>query len=59
MLLPGPEAQQLGVYIRMELLLNGVRGARLAAGILFVIPGAVAMLALAALYVAFGEHRGW
>jgi len=52
MLLPGPEAQQLAVYIGW--LLNGVRGG-LAAGVLFVLPGVVAMLALAALYVAFGE----
>lgn len=52
MLLPGPEAQQLAIYIGW--LLNGVRGG-LAAGILFVLPGVAAMLALAALYVAFGE----
>jgi chromate transporter len=52
MLLPGPEAQQLAVYIGW--LLNGVRGG-LAAGVLFVLPGVVAMLALAALYVVFGE----
>ncbi len=52
MLLPGPEAQQLAIYIGW--LLNGVRGG-LAAGVLFVLPGVVALLALAALYVAFGE----
>jgi chromate transporter len=52
MLLPGPEAQQLAIYIGW--LLNGTRGG-LAAGILFVIPGAVALLALAAMYVAFGD----
>lgn len=52
MLLPGPEAQQLAVYIGW--LLNGTRGG-LAAGILFVIPGVLALLALSAIYVAFGE----
>ena len=52
MLLPGPEAQQLATYIGW--LLNGTRGG-LAAGILFVIPGVVAMLALSAIYVAYGD----
>jgi chromate transporter len=52
MLLPGPEAQQLAVYIGW--LLNGLRGG-LAAGILFVLPGMVALLALAAIYVAWGD----
>ena len=47
MLLPGPEAQQLATYIGW--LLHGVRGG-LAAGILFVIPGALVMLALSTLY---------
>ena len=47
MLLPGPEAQQLATYIGW--LLHGVRGG-LAAGILFVIPGALVMLALSLLY---------
>jgi chromate transporter len=51
MLLPGPEAQQLAVYIGW--LLNGLRGG-LIAGILFVLPGMVALLALAAIYVAWG-----
>ncbi len=51
MLLPGPEAQQLAVYLGW--LLNGVRGG-LVAGSLFVLPGAVALLALSAGYVAFG-----
>ncbi|MFC8428303.1 chromate efflux transporter [Streptomyces sp. NPDC057253] len=51
MLLPGPEAQQLAVYIGW--LLNGTRGG-LAAGTLFVLPGVVALLALSAVYVAFG-----
>ena len=52
MLLPGPEAQQLAIYIGW--LLNGVRGG-LVAGVLFVIPGVLALLALSAVYVAYGE----
>jgi chromate transporter len=52
MLLPGPEAQQLAIYIGW--LLNGLRGG-LAAGILFVLPGVVALLGLSAIYIAFGE----
>ena len=52
MMLPGPEAQQLAIYIGW--LLNGVRGG-LVAGILFVIPGVVALLGLSAVYVAYGD----
>ena len=52
MLLPGPEAQQLAIYIGW--LLNGRRGG-LVAGILFVLPGVVALLALSAIYVAYGD----
>ena len=52
MLLPGPEAQQLAIYVGW--LLNGARGG-LVAGTLFVIPGVLALLALSAIYVAFGE----
>lgn len=48
---PGPEAQQLAIYIGW--LLGGTRGG-IAAGVLFVIPGVIAMLALSAIYVAFG-----
>jgi chromate transporter len=48
-LLPGPEAQQLATWIGWKF--HGVRGG-LAAGLLFVIPGAVVMLALSLLYVA-------
>lgn len=48
MLLPGPEAQQLATYIGWKT--HGIRGG-LAAGLLFVIPGAVLMLALSWLYV--------
>ena len=51
MLLPGPEAQQLATYVGW--LLHGVRGG-LAAGILFVLPGALVMLALSMLY-ALGQ----
>jgi len=44
---PGPEAQKLATYIGW--LLHGVRGG-LAAGILFVLPGAFVMLGLSLLY---------
>jgi chromate transporter len=47
MLLPGPEAQKLATYIGW--LLHGIRGG-LAAGILFVLPGAFVMLGLSLLY---------
>ena len=52
MLLPGPEAHQLAVYVGW--LLNGLRGG-LVAGVLFVLPGLLAMLALSALYVGLGD----
>jgi len=52
MLLPGPEAQQLAVYTGW--LLNGWAGG-LIAGILFVLPGALAMLALSWAYVTQGD----
>src|SRR5919199_6672337 len=52
MLLPGPEAQQLAIYIGW--LLNGTRGG-LVAGTLFVLPGVIALLALSWVYVAFGD----
>jgi chromate transporter len=52
MLLPGPEAQQLATYVGW--LLHGTRGGLVAGG-LFVLPGVVALLALSAIYVAFGE----
>lgn len=51
-LLPGPEAQQLATYVGW--LLHGVRGA-LVAGVLFILPGVVALLALSGIYVAFGD----
>ena len=47
-LLPGPEAQQLATWIGWRL--HGVRGG-LAAGMLFVVPGALVMLGLSLLYV--------
>jgi chromate transporter len=52
MLLPGPEAQQLATYIGW--LLHGPRGG-LIAGTLFILPGAVALMALSWLYVLYGE----
>lgn len=51
-LLPGPEAQQLAIYVGW--LLNGLRGG-LVAGTLFVLPGVFALLGLSFLYVGFGE----
>ena len=52
MLLPGPEAQQLATYIGW--LLNRTIGG-LVAGILFVLPGAVVMLALSIAYALYAE----
>lgn len=52
MLLPGPEAQQLATYVGW--LLHGVRGG-LAAGLLFILPGVIAILALSIVYVTFGD----
>lgn len=52
MLLPGPEAQQLAIYIGW--LLHRTIGG-LVAGILFVVPGALVMLALSSLYVLYGD----
>ncbi|AZV18201.1 MULTISPECIES: chromate transporter [unclassified Mesorhizobium] len=52
MLLPGPEAQQLAIYIGW--LLHRTAGG-LVAGILFVVPGALVMLALSSLYVLYGD----
>ena len=51
MLLPGPEAQQLAIYSGW--LLNGWLGG-IIAGVLFVIPGFVTILALSWVYVAHG-----
>jgi chromate transporter len=52
MILPGPEAQQLATYIGW--LMHGVPGGVIA-GALFVVPGFVAMLALAISYELFGS----
>ena len=52
MLLPGPEAQQLAIYIGW--LLNRTPGG-LAAGILFVLPGAASILALSILYAGYRD----
>lgn len=52
MLLPGPEAQQLATYCGW--LLHGVRGG-LAAGLLFILPGACVMLGLSYAYVTVGN----
>jgi chromate transporter len=54
-LLPGPEAQQLATWVGWRL--HGWRGG-LAAGLLFVIPGAAIILALSVLY-AFAANLGW
>ncbi len=51
-LLPGPEAQQLATYIGWKL--HGWRGG-LVAGLLFIVPGALVMLALSALYVVAAQ----
>ncbi|MBY5337234.1 chromate efflux transporter [Rhizobium leguminosarum] len=51
-LLPGPEAQQLAIYIGW--LLHKTRGG-LVAGILFVLPGVVAIMALSWIYAIFGN----
>jgi chromate transporter len=54
-LLPGPEAQQLATWIGWRL--HGVRGG-LAAGLLFVLPGAAVMLALSVTY-ALAAGLAW
>jgi len=52
MLLPGPEAQQLAVYIGW--LLHNIRGG-VVAGALFVIPSMFILFGLSYVYVAFGK----
>jgi len=52
MLLPGPEAMQLATYAGWKM--HGTRGG-LAAGLLFVMPGAVVVLALSMLYAHYGK----
>ncbi|WP_031202369.1 chromate efflux transporter [Mesorhizobium sp. LSJC269B00] len=51
-LLPGPEAQQLAIYIGW--LMHKTKGG-LVAGILFVLPGAVAIMVLSWIYAIFGN----
>lgn len=52
-LLPGPEAMQLATYAGWRL--HGTLGG-LAAGLLFVLPGALVILALSALYALYGAQ---
>ncbi len=52
MLLPGPEAQQLATYCGW--MQRGIRGG-LISGLLFILPGALMMLALSILYVTLGQ----
>lgn len=52
MVLPGPEAQQLATYIGW--LMHGARGG-IAAGVLFVLPSLLLLIALSWIYVAYGD----
>lgn len=52
MLLPGPEAQQLAIYIGW--LLHKIRGG-IVAGVLFVLPSIFILWALSYVYVAYGN----
>jgi chromate transporter len=52
MLLPGPEAQQLAIYIGW--LLHKIPGG-IVAGLFFIIPGFLTILILSILYVSFGN----
>src|ERR1700758_497615 len=52
MILPGPEAQQLAIYIGWKL--HGKRGG-VVAGTLFVLPSMFILLALSVIYVKFGS----
>jgi len=52
MLLPGPEAQQLTIYLGW--LLHRVRGG-IVAGVLFVLPGALTVLLLSIIYVTYQQ----
>ncbi len=52
MLLPGPEAQQLATWCGWKL--RGAPGG-LAAGLLFILPGALVMAILAAIAIAWGD----
>ena len=55
MLLPGPEAQQLATYIGW--LMHRTWGG-IVAGVLFVLPGIIAIMALSYVYAAYGKV-GW
>src|SRR5467141_601815 len=52
MLLPGPEAQQLATYVGwlMHRTLGGIM-----AGVLFVVPGIISIMALSYIYAAWGK----
>jgi len=52
MLLPGPEATQLAIYIAW--LMHGIRGA-VVAGVLFFLPGFALLSLLAGIYLAWGD----
>ena len=52
MLLPGPEAMQLATWIGWRT--HGTKGGLIAGG-LFVLPGAILMLALSMIYAAWGQ----
>lgn len=52
MVLPGPEAMQLAIYCGW--MMHGVRGGLLA-GVLFVLPGILSIMALSILYVTVGD----
>lgn len=54
-LLPGPEAQQLATWVGWRL--HGIKGG-IAAGSLFILPGALTMLALSLVY-AFAASLQW
>ena len=51
-ILPGPEAQQLATYLGW--IMHGVKGG-VAAGVIFVLPGALVMLALSLIYALAGQ----
>lgn len=53
MLLPGPEAQQLATYLGW--LMHRTAGG-VAAGLLFVLPALLILIALSWLYMAWGQH---
>ena len=52
MLLPGPEAQQLATYIGW--LMHRTAGGLMAGG-LFILPGAIAIMILSAIYALYGN----